>query len=193
MAAPDTGLATGYALAGGQSRRMGRDKALLSYGGATLLEHTLSRLKTVCGDVRILCGPTHRYATFGVEVETDPGIGPLGAVLRGLERSPLPACLFLAVDLPGVSPGLLSRLLSLLPGYDAVVPISEKGPEPLCAVYAAQCHEAIRTKLEAGERKMTSFYSSIRIRSVLPTELEEFGELPAIFRNLNTPDELGKV
>ena len=169
---------------------MGRDKALLRYGGATLLEHTLERLKTVCGDVRILCGPAPRYEGLGVPIETDPGTGPLGAVLRGLERSPLPAALFLAVDLPGVPTPLLSRLLSLLPGYDGVVPISEKGPEPLCAVYAASCGEAIRERLDAGDRKMTSFFSRVRLRTLLPSELAEFGELETIFRNLNTPSEL---
>jgi molybdopterin-guanine dinucleotide biosynthesis protein A len=192
MVISEADLATGFALAGGASRRMGRDKALLPFGHGTLLDHTLDRLRAVCRDVRILSGRELRYEDRGVRVETDLGIGPLGAILAGLERSPHGRGVFLAVDLPSVPSALLARLLGELPGHDAVVPLSEKGPEPLCAVYGEACRQPIRRRIEAGERKATAFFADVRVRLVSPAELSEFGEPRHLFRNLNTPEELGR-
>src|SRR5262245_20532381 len=111
---------------------MGRDKALLPWAGATLLDHVLTRLREVCGEARILSGPEERYADRGVPVHRDilVGAGALGGVYTGLSCLRGRFGLFLAVDLPLVPAALLRRLLELADGYDAVVPVSPGGPEP---------------------------------------------------------------
>ncbi|HKC14115.1 MAG TPA: molybdenum cofactor guanylyltransferase [Vicinamibacteria bacterium] len=193
MVLPAPGLegVVGFVVAGGHSRRMGTDKALLAWGPATLLDDALARLGQVVADVRILAGSQPAYSDRGRPVHEDalPGGGSLGGIYTGLlelERAP---GLFLAVDLPFVPVLLLARLLELAPGYDAVVPVSPGGPEPLCAVYAPACREPIRRRLQDGQLKMTAFWPEVRVREVGPSELQAYGDPGLMFRNLNTPED----
>jgi molybdopterin-guanine dinucleotide biosynthesis protein A len=185
--------AAGFVVAGGRSLRMGRDKALLPWGETDLLGHALARLRTVAGDVRILCGPGPRYLDRSVPVEIDlvPDAGPLAGVLTGLTAAAGRHGLFLAVDLPRVPVALLARLLALAEGADAVVPLTPRGPEPLCAVYGPACLEPIRRGVAAGDLRMTSFWPGVRVREVRAPELAAFGDPDDLFRNLNTPGDLG--
>ena len=182
----------GFVVAGGQSRRMGRDKALLPWGAATLLDHALDRLRACCGRVEILCGPVPRYADRGVPVvpDVDPGAGPLGGVMTGLTRAGDGVGLFLAVDLPDVPVALLQHLIAGAAEADAVVPVTARGAEPLCAAYSAACLEPIRKRIAAGELKMTAFWPDVRLREVREGELARFGDPAAMFRNLNAPNDL---
>ena len=184
-------LSVGFAVAGGRSVRMGRDKALLPWGSGTLLDHALDRLRSVCSEVCILGGREPRYADRGVPVLLDgvPGGGPLAGVAAGLESSGGRPGLFLAVDLPLVPASLLRRLLELASGLDAVVPVTDDGPQPLCAVYGPACLAPIRRRLEAGERKMTCFWPDVRVRQALSVELSGYGDPALVFRNLNTLED----
>ncbi len=174
---------------------MGRDKALLPWGPATLLDHALDRLRAVLDDVRILSGSEERYVDRGVPVHVDVRAegGSLGGVYTGLLQLERPYGLFLGVDLPLVSTALLTHLLELAPGYDAVVPVSPAGPEPLCAVYARACRRPIERRMAAGELKMTSFWPDVRIREVVPAELAAFGDPGRLFRNVNTAEDYEEV
>jgi molybdopterin-guanine dinucleotide biosynthesis protein A len=183
--------AVGFALAGGHSLRMGRDKALLPWGRTTLLDHTLTRLRECCGDVRILCGPTPRYLDRAAPVEVDvvAGVGPLAGVLTGLELLEGRSGLFLATDLPRVPAALLKQLLKLAETHDAVVPVSPEGPQPLAAVYRGTCLAAIRRCLDRGEFRVTSFWSRVKLREVTREELQAFGDPATMFQNLNTSED----
>jgi molybdopterin-guanine dinucleotide biosynthesis protein A len=182
----------GFAVAGGRSRRMGRDKALLPWGETDLLGHTLARLLAVTPDVRILCGPELRYQDRGVPVDVDliEDAGPIGGVLTGLGVAAGRPGLFLAVDLPLVPVPLLRRLLDLLDGYDAVVPVSAGGAEPLCAVYGPGCLEPIRRLVATGEFGMRAFWPDARVRAVRSEELGVLG-FSECFLNVNRPQDLG--
>jgi molybdopterin-guanine dinucleotide biosynthesis protein A len=184
--------AVGFVVAGGQSLRMGRDKALLPWSGGDLLDHAIARLRAVTADVRILCGPDRRYAERGLPVEPDvvAGAGPLAGVLAGLTAAPGRPGLYLAVDLPHVPVGLLARLLERARGGDAVVPVWPRGPEPLCAAYGPGCLEPIRRRLEAGDFEMTGFWPDVRVVEIGATELRELGDPEEMFRNLNAPEDL---
>ena len=172
---------------------MGRDKALLPWGETDLLGHALGRLRAITGDVFILSGSETRYLDRDATVVTDTlrDAGPLAGVLAGLTSAGGRSGLFLAVDLPLVPVALLEQLVSLARGYDAVVPVSPHGPEPLCAVYGAGCLDPIRRRVERGDLKMTSFWPDVRVREMPPEELRAFGEVAELFRNLNTPEDLG--
>jgi molybdenum cofactor guanylyltransferase len=168
---------------------MGRDKALLPWGGTTLLDHALARLREACASVRILSGAERRYEDRGVPVETDavPDAGPLGGIYTGLLGIGAGAGLFLGVDLPFVTVALLRRLLELSKGHDAVVPQSPRGPEPLCAVYRSTCLEPIRRRLAAGDLKATSFWGEVDVVHAGEADLAGLGPLQDVFRNVNTP------
>lgn len=182
---------TGFVVAGGRSRRMGRDKALLPWAGTTLLDHAIRRLQAVVPDVALLAGEPTRYADRSLPVVADSlsDAGPLAGVLAGLDHAAGGGGLFLAVDVPFVPEALLRQLLHSVHGYDAVVPASVAGPEPLCAVYGPACREPIRRRLVAGERKMTCFWPDVRVR-LLEIRFEMgFGEPEALFLNVNSPDD----
>jgi molybdopterin-guanine dinucleotide biosynthesis protein A len=182
----------GFVVAGGQSRRMGRDKALLPWGDGTLLEHAIERLRTVTADVRILCGPDARYESHGLPLIPDAvaGHGALGGVFTGLlALAPSSLGLFLAVDLPAVPAALLEALVAAAPGFDAVVPVWPRGAEPLCAVYSESCREPIRRRLAAGEARMTSFWPELRVLQWGSAEIGRFGEPADLFANLNRPED----
>jgi molybdopterin-guanine dinucleotide biosynthesis protein A len=182
----------GFVLAGGRSLRMGRDKALLPWGETDLLGHALARLRAVVPDVRILPGSEGRYRDRGAPVEVDRVMdaGPLAGVLAALEGAAGRAGLVLAVDLPFVPVPLLSRLVELATDFDAVVPVSPRGPEPLCAVYGPACLPPIRARLAAGDLSVTGLWSEVRLREVPPAELAAFGDPLQLFRNLNSPADL---
>lgn len=184
--------ATGFVLAGGESRRMGRDKALLPWRGTTLLDHALERLTACCREVRILCGPRLRYQDRGVPVHVDGwhGAGPLAGLAAGLAVLGSDPGLFLAVDLPAVPVELLARLLEWADGHDAAVPVAAGGPQPLCAVYRASCLPAVERRLASGDFKMTSFWPDVRVRQVTEEELAAFGPAADVFRNINEPSDL---
>jgi molybdenum cofactor guanylyltransferase len=182
----------GFVVAGGRSLRMGRDKALLPWGETDLLGHALARLRQVTADVRILSGPSPRYEGRGVPVIVDrfPDAGPVAGLVAGLEESAGRPGLFVAVDLPLVPVGLLRRLAELGSSWDAVVPRSARGTEPLCAVYAPSCLGPIRRRVAAGEMRMTSFWPDVRVLELHPSDLGAFGDPDLCFRNVNTPADL---
>lgn len=179
---------TGFVVAGGLSRRMGRDKALLPWKDTTLLDHAIARLRESCGSVRLLSGPEARYADRGLPVDTDlvRDVGAIAALHTALECAPGPA-LLLAVDLPYVPAALLRRLAELVRDFDAVVPVSPGGPEPLCAAYGPACRDAVRRALDRRAYKLTAFWQEVRVREVPAAELGAFGDPAALFANLNTP------
>jgi len=184
---------TGFVVAGGASRRMGRDKALLAWEGATLLDHAIARLRAACDNVRILSGPEPRYQDRGVAVEVDlvRDVGAIAGLQTALERT-RGVALLLAVDLPHVPVALLRRLAVLTGEADAVVPVSPGGPEPLCAAYGPACRAAVAGRIACGEYKLTAFWPDVRVREVGVAELRAFGDPARIFANLNTPEEYAR-
>jgi molybdenum cofactor guanylyltransferase len=187
--------ALGFVVAGGQSQRMGSDKALLRWDAGTLLDHAIARLRPLCDQVFVLSGAERRYAHAGLEVLLDawPAAGPLGGILAGLERLDERPGIFLAVDVPAVPIALLARMLELLAGYDAVVPLHAHGAEPLVAVYAQRCREPVRRHLAAGDRKLSCFWPDVRVRLLAHAELLPFGDPGHVFTNVNDPDDYARV
>ncbi len=181
----------GFAVAGGRSQRMGRDKALLPWADTDLLGHALARLSRVADEVRILPGPQRRYTDRGVALVLDPAPnqGPLAGLLAALEGASGRAALLLGIDLPLVPFRMLERLVALAGRGDAVVPVSPRGPEPLCAVYGAACLEPVRRRVAAGDLKMTAFWPDVRVRKVGPEELEVFGDPAELFLNVNALED----
>jgi molybdopterin-guanine dinucleotide biosynthesis protein A len=180
---------TGFVLAGGRSARMGRDKALLSWGDATLLDHAIARLRQVTDDVRVLCGPEPRYADRSLPLVVDlPGpASALVGLLSALAAAPDRTCLLLAVDLPNVTPALLHALT--VGGGDAVVPVGPSGPEPLCAAYRGACAEPLRAAIACGDLKMTSFWRDVQVRTIEGEALARLGNPLKLFVNVNLPEE----
>lgn len=166
---------------------MGRDKALLPFGDATLLEHALGTARAVAEDVRILCGPESRYEDFGVPVILDPvcGVGPIGGLYAALVSAASAGCervFWLGVDLPRVTAAFIRELVAGLEDADAALARTDRGLEPMSAAFRVTPTLAtVRAALLANRLKLTSALEGLRVAAI---EADA-----AMFTNVNTPDD----
>lgn len=181
----------GFLLVGGNSSRMGSDKAFLEFRGQTLLERALAVIGHVCPSVAIVGDPA-RFSNYGSVVEdVYPGCGPLAGIHAALVRSSAELNLMLAVDLPFVSEDLVSYLLSAAEKNTAVVtvPRTGKGLQPLCAVYRREFANAADLALRAGKYKIDAVFEGLSIRIIEESELGKAGFSERNFFNVNTPED----
>ena len=185
----------GFLLAGGRSSRMGTDKALLDFGGITLIERALTVLRAACPAVTIVCEDA-RFSAYATVVEdVYSGCGPLAGIHAALLHSSAELNLVLAVDMPYVSESLLRFLFATAEQSDAVVtvPHTGRGFQPLCAVYRRPFAAAAEQALRAGQNKVDALFSKISTRMVEASELEAAGFSDRVFVNLNTPADLRAI
>jgi len=177
-------------LAGGLSRRMGRDKAGLPAGDGTLIQHLARRLDPVV-DETIVAGGSGRYDLPGVTTVDDryPGLGPLAGIHAGLLVAQFPLVWVVGCDLPDVDPGLAALLCGLAGDVDAVVPRIDSEPQGVCAVYDRALAPRIEGLLAAGERRVKMLLGASNVRYVTPGELRAVDPELRSFRNINTPAE----
>jgi len=185
---------TGVILVGGKSRRMGRDKAFLQIAGKPLFEPVFDLLRESFTRVVLVGDRAERFTGYNLPVLPDiyPG-SALGGLYTALYHAETEHIFVSACDLPFPSREILLKLCSLREGFDAVVPSTARGLEPLFAVYAKSCLEPIRVLLESGNFCAYAYYPQIRVRYVTEEELNHFGRSGKSFVNVNTPEEFEKI
>ena len=176
-------------LAGGQSRRLGTDKAFLRVDGQPLIARTVERLRQLSDDVFIVGNDARKFASLEVPVVRDVyvGQGALAGIHAALQTARHDLCLVVACDMPFLNLRLLRYMIILAPGYDVVVPRVGDHVEPLHALYHRRCLPAIEEILEAGERQIIVFYPRVRVRYVDAPEIEVLDPEHLSFFNVNTP------
>jgi len=194
-------------LAGGRSRRMGADKALLSVHGQPLLARVVRRLSGLSDDIIVSTDQAGRYADvlvgFGVRevMDTIHDAGPLSGLCAGLTAARQDQVIAVACDMPFINAALLQWMVDQLPGYDVVVQqtgnpasasatpenrASANGLHPLHAVYNRQCLDRIRVALNEGERSMGSLLR-LNVRRVGIEDMRSIDPPLLSLRNINTP------
>lgn len=181
--------------AGGESRRMGADKALLPFLGQPLILRPLRRLAVVADEVLVTSNQPEKYQFLGLTPIPDllPGYGALSGLYTALSVASHPYVAVVACDMPFASPELFVVELALLreSGADAVIPCSDAGTEPFHAVYRREtCLPYIRAALEAGKRRVDAWFSQVNIRYLEPAEFLPYNPDQRAFLNINTPEEL---
>jgi len=167
-------------LAGGRSRRMGRDKALLPFRGATLAAALAQIVREAAGSA-VLVG----HPALGGIPDRYPGEGPLGGILSALHHTSAEWNLIVACDMPRVTAPFLRRLLDQAEaaGCDVLLPHSPGGrPEPLCAVYRRGARQTIENAFRTGIRKVTLALEELDVYRLEVTEAVQF-------QNVNTPED----
>jgi len=186
-------------LAGGKSTRLGREKAAETLRGRSLLQRVMDRLDGLADEFVVVTAAGQElppvFASRPITFVEDayPESGPLGGVCTGLSSMGAPRALTVACDMPLLRPALLRALLRFAPGHDAVVPMNDGLPEPLCAVYAASCLPAIEAQLTADSFKMTGFFDAVDVRYVEPAEWQRFDPDGLSFFNLNSEADLRRA
>lgn len=182
---------TGLVLAGGASRRMGRDKALLELGGQPLIQIVVERMRQVCGEVLIVAADVPSYAGFGVDVIEDrfQDVGVLGGLHAGLAAASHELTLAVGCDMPFLKPRLLRAFAAWAEGYDVALLRHDGYVEPLHGAYRRTCLAPIEAAIRAGKRRIVAFFPQVRVRTVTPGEVAFLDPQLKSFRNLNTPEE----
>lgn len=182
--------------AGGQSSRMGSDKALLDFDGKTLVEHLLARLESVAQETIITTNHPERYHFLKLPLVPDvlPGRGALGGIYTALKVAAQPLVAVVACDMPFASPAILRACRDILvadTNLDAVIPSTAHGLEPLHAVYRrATCLPAVQAAIERDQWKVISWHGDVNVRVLLPADIAQFDPVGSTFVNVNTPEEL---
>jgi molybdopterin-guanine dinucleotide biosynthesis protein A len=181
--------------AGGESRRMGQDKALLPFLGESLLERVMKRVNLLGDELLVTTNHPERFLDFGVPLIQDelPGKGALGGLLTALHAAQFSTVIVVACDMPFVNPKILADACDQLHSKqaDVVVPHTENGYEPLHAVYRREtCLPAIRAALEAGERRLISWFPSVNVIPIAKDDLIKYDPHRIAFWNVNTPEDL---
>ncbi len=183
---PDLTLAV---QAGGQSRRMGREKALLPFPDRPLIARVVARLAPLAKTVLITTNHPETLAFLGVPCYPDvmPGQGALGGLLTALEHAPTALVAVVACDMPFASPALFRRAWEYLhrhPEAAAAVPRTARGWQPFHAVYRRDlCLPALKAALNQGERRVARWLETLPPWPV-PAEDDD-----KAFWNLNTPED----
>lgn len=179
-------------LAGGRSRRMGRDKARILCGGVPLIERQLRLLRQLgAQEVFIASRAPEDYPELGARVVADVyrGRGPLAGLERALETARHPLVLVLAVDLPRMTARLLTRILRACGRGRGIVPRLRDEPEPLAACYPRSAHALLIRRLDSGQNGARAFAldcadtHQIRWLDILPGEAAQFA-------NWNRPEDV---
>ena len=193
-----TGL-SGIVLAGGLSRRLGRDKAIEPFGDEPLIARVIGRLSALTNETVVVVNSEARGAELPlpdeakVAVDIYPESGSLGGIFSGLTAANNDWGFVVACDMPFLNTDLIAHMLTLREDYDAVVPLLDGYPEPTHAAYSIACLPHIESRLEAGQLKIAGFFDDVRVRYVSESEIDSFDAERLSFFNVNRPDDLERA
>lgn len=178
-------------MAGGRSRRMGRDKAWIEFEGQPLIARVIAVLREVADEVLIVANDD-RYAELGPRVVADrfPDGGALGGIATGVGAAAHELVLVAACDMPFTSAATWRLLLERAEGADAVVPRIRGEYETLHALYSKRCLPAMDSALASGRMRVISFFQDVDVHEVGEADLRRVDPELRSFINLNTPEEL---
>jgi len=185
-------------LAGGHARRYGgTDKSALLVGGRSILDRQLTALADVTDDLMIVggaaAGAIQAASGAGFELrevpDRVPACGPLGGLDAALAGARDETVVLVACDMPFVTAALFAYLLGLAGEAEAVVPRTERGYHPLCAVYTRACQAAVARRLAARRLAMVGLLAEVRVRVVTEGELDRLGDHSRLLANVNSPED----
>jgi molybdopterin-guanine dinucleotide biosynthesis protein A len=182
---------TGVILAGGRSRRMGSNKALLPYRGGLFIEAIHRQLAALFPEVLLVTNAPEQYDFLPCRKAGDiyPDMGALAGLHSGLHHSSTPHIFAVACDMPYLDDRLIRYLVGQRHKGDLVIPEVEGGLEPLHAVYARKCLPHMEASLAANRRRIISFFDRVNLVIVDRGISAAFDPEFRSFSNINTPDD----
>jgi len=182
---------TAVILAGGQSSRMGSNKALLPYRGGRFIETIHRQLLELFPEVLLVTNNPEQYEFLPCCKVADcyPGMGALAGLHAGLYHATTPHIFAVACDMPYLNSALIRRLSNLRNQADVVIPQVENGLEPLHALYGKGCLPFMEQALLADRRRIVSFFPQVRVQQFSQDQVATIDPTFASFRNVNTPSD----
>jgi molybdopterin-guanine dinucleotide biosynthesis protein A len=180
--------------AGGQSARMGEDKALKPFLGRPLIYRVIDQLAPLADEIIVTTNHPDDYAFLHLRLVSDlvAGRGALGGLYTAVASATSPIVAVVACDMPFASAQLLETATCLLveEEADVVIPKTDDGYEPFHAVYRrATCVPAIQSAIETDQWKVIAWFPSVKVRELTPFEVAAADPSGRAFWNVNTPGE----
>ncbi len=180
--------------AGGQSSRMGEDKALKPFLGRPLIQRVIDRMKPIADEIIVTTNQPAGYEFLGLHLVSDlkPGRGALGGLYTAIASAASPLVAVVACDMPFTSDRLFEGARRIMDeeNVDVVIAKTDEGYEPLHALYRREtCLPAIESAIEADQWKVISWFPQVKVRVLTPDEVKSFDPSGLCFWNLNTPEE----
>ncbi len=184
--------------AGGQSSRMGEDKALKTFLGRPLIQRVIDRLSPIADEIIVTTNHPEEYTFLDIPLFSDlkPGRGALGGLYTAIASASHPFVAVVACDMPFASPTLIEAATKLMveEEADVVIAKTEQGYEPLHAVYRrATCLPAIEAAIDADQWKVIAWFPQVKVRVLTPEEVKRYDPSGLAFWNVNTPEEFTKA
>lgn len=184
--------------AGGQSSRMGEDKALKTFLGRPLIQRVIQRLTPIADEVIVTTNRPQDYSFLNVRLIPDlkPGRGALGGLYTAIASASHPFVAVVACDMPFASVTFFEAATRLMvqEGADVVIAKSEEGYEPIHAVYRREtCLPAIEAAINADQWKVIAWFPQVKVRVLTTDEIKEYDPSGLAFWNVNTPEEFAKA
>ena len=181
---------TAIIMAGGDSRRMGTDKASLLLDGQTLLQSVIATMQQLFPQVVV----SVRQPRAGIDLpqvcDELPNGGPLAGLVASLGKITTPWAFMVACDMPFVVPEVVELLAGYRLQHQAVVPVVHGHPQPLAAFYAASCLAPLRASLAAQQRGLRDVIKQLDVRYVDEAEMLEADPHLRSFFDLDTPQDV---
>ena len=199
MGNPHQSSVSGVVLAGGQSRRLGRDKAVEPIAGQPLIQRVIERVSQVSTEMVVVVASRARgealplLEAHRIALDIYLGKGSLGGIFSGLTAVQEEWGLVVACDMPFLNLELLRYMMSLREGVDAVVPVLEGRPEPTHALYSRACLPHIEERLKADDLKIAGFFEEVRVRYVPEEDIARFDPDYLSFFNINSQSDLDQA
>ena len=184
--------------AGGQSTRMGEDKALKPFLGRPLIQRVIERLTPIADEILVTTNRPDDYAFLNLRLIPDlvAGRGALGGLYTALASAHGDMVAVVACDMPFASPSLIQAAVRLLleEDVDVVIAKTDEGYEPFHAVYRrATCVPAIQSAIEADKWKVIAWFPSVKVRELSSDELKRLDPSGLAFSNVNSPEEFAEA
>lgn len=184
--------------AGGQSTRMGEDKALKPFLGRPLIKRVIDRLNPIADELIVTTNHPGDYAFLNLRVVPDliPDRGALGGLYTAIASATGDQVAVVACDMPFASSTLIEAASRLMVEEEADVVIAEspEGMEPLHAVYRrVTCVPAIEDAIAANKWKVISWFPQVKVRVLRADEIRALDPSGLCFWNLNTPEEFAEA
>lgn len=185
---------SGVILAGGHSRRMGADKALILWDGETFVARTARVLSSVADDVAVTRRPGQSpLAGLRTVYDRRPDQGPLAGLEAGLLAARHEWVLAVPVDTPALRLALLGKLASLALAEtqtEAVVPVCGGRWQPLLAAYRRSLAGRLSAALEAGRLRVLDFVAELSVRLWEESEWRPYDPEGSSFATFHSPQDL---
>lgn len=184
--------------AGGQSSRMGEDKALKIFLGRPLIQRVVDRLTPIANEIIVTTNRPDDYRFLNLRLFADikPERGALGGLYTAIASATQPIVAVVACDMPFASSRLIEAMSRLLveEEADVVIAKSEEGYEPLHAVYRREaCLPAIEKSIDADQWKVIAWFPQVKVRVLTMEEIKSADPEGLAFWNVNTPEEFAKA